>query len=232
MGEEDLCIAYHEQPELIHEMLRTIGDTAFRVLERVSAAVQVDQLSVHEDMAGKSGPLAGPAAGASSSSRPTTGALGVAPGRGARLFSQDSDGNMNAVIAGLPGRRRQRACTPWSRRPAWTSCRCARQYGDAARLVGGIDKHVLRRSEAAIARSWSTRSRPCCARAAGLRPRPPHPQRHAAGKLPLLRAHGARDARARSHPRRGGRAWRFKGRKQETEDEKTGAGDRILLREV
>ena len=41
-------------------MLETIGDTASRVLDRVSAAVRIDALFVHEDMAGRTGPLAGP----------------------------------------------------------------------------------------------------------------------------------------------------------------------------
>ena len=54
MGEEALCIAYYEQPELIHDMLRTFGDTAFRLLDRVSSTVPVDQLSLLEDLAGKS----------------------------------------------------------------------------------------------------------------------------------------------------------------------------------
>ena len=54
LGEEVLCIAYYEQPDLIHDILQTIGDTTFKVLDTVSAAVQVDMLFVHEDMAGKS----------------------------------------------------------------------------------------------------------------------------------------------------------------------------------
>ena len=60
MGEEALCLAFYEQPELIHDMLDTISETAFHVLEHVSSVVQIDQLDVHEDFAGKSGPLIGP----------------------------------------------------------------------------------------------------------------------------------------------------------------------------
>ncbi len=50
MGDEAVCVAYYEQPELIHDILTTIGETAFGVLDRVSSTVQVDQLRVHEDM--------------------------------------------------------------------------------------------------------------------------------------------------------------------------------------
>jgi len=61
MGEEEICVSYYTQPELLHDMLTTMGDTAVRVLEQVaSAGVTIDLTSVHEDMAGKSGPLAGP----------------------------------------------------------------------------------------------------------------------------------------------------------------------------
>jgi hypothetical protein len=60
MGDEEVCVAYYEQPELIHDMLKTFGDAVERVWRRVVQVVPVDELTVHEDMAGKSGPLAGP----------------------------------------------------------------------------------------------------------------------------------------------------------------------------
>ncbi|MCK4626726.1 MAG: hypothetical protein KAV00_15545, partial [Phycisphaerae bacterium] len=92
MGEEQLCIAYYEQPELVHDILKTIGDTALKVLDRVSAAVGVDQLFVHEDMAGKSGPLAGPKQVAEFIRPYYRRIWDMLRDRGARLFSQDSDG--------------------------------------------------------------------------------------------------------------------------------------------
>ena len=61
LGEEELCCAVYEQPELIHDMLTVIGDQIVLVLQRlIQAGVRVDQISIHEDMAGKSGPLFGP----------------------------------------------------------------------------------------------------------------------------------------------------------------------------
>lgn len=98
MGEEGVCVAFHEQPDLIHEMLATLGETAFRVLERVSSTVQVDLLSVHEDMAGKSGPLAGPRQVAEFIKPYYRRLWDMLHERGARLFDQDSDGNMNGVL--------------------------------------------------------------------------------------------------------------------------------------
>ena len=98
LGEEETCIAYYEQPELIHDILQTVGDTALRVLDRVSRAVQVDQLSVHEDMAGKSGPLAGPKQVDEFIKPYYRRIWDMLQERNARLFDQDSDGNMNSVI--------------------------------------------------------------------------------------------------------------------------------------
>ena len=60
MGEASLCESYYTQPDLIHEMLETMGETVVRILDRASSEIQVDQLFVQEVMAGKSGPLAGP----------------------------------------------------------------------------------------------------------------------------------------------------------------------------
>ena len=52
-----MCIACYEEPELIADMLETIGNTCVKVMERVAEIVPIDCLSIHEDMAGKSGPL-------------------------------------------------------------------------------------------------------------------------------------------------------------------------------
>lgn len=48
---------------MIEDMLDTIGEMVSKVMERVLQWVTVDDLHVHEDMAGKSGPLWGPQAG-------------------------------------------------------------------------------------------------------------------------------------------------------------------------
>jgi len=61
MGDAALCEAFYTQPELVHDILKTIAATAYQVLERVAARVAVDQLMVHEDMAGKSGRSSAPA---------------------------------------------------------------------------------------------------------------------------------------------------------------------------
>jgi len=150
LGEEALCIAYYEQPELVHDMLQTIGDTAFRVLDRVSSRVQVDMLSVHEDMAGKSGPLAGPAQIREFIAPYYRRIWDMLQDRGARLFGQDSDGDMNPVIdafldAGV------NCMHPMEPAANMDIVAIREKYGTRLAFSGGIDKHVIRRSREEIA---------------------------------------------------------------------------------
>ena len=150
LGEEGVCVAFYEQPELIHEILRTIGETARRVLDRVSATVQVDQLNVHEDMAGKSGPLAGPKQVREFIAPYYLSIWEMLRDRGARTFDQDSDGNMNMVMqdfidAGV------NVMHPLEPAAGMDIVALRERYGQQVAFIGGLDKHCLRRGEQAIA---------------------------------------------------------------------------------
>lgn len=149
MGEEGLCVAYYEQPELIHDILQTIGATAYKVLDLVSPEVQIDMLSVHEDMAGRSGPLAGPAQ-IEEFIRPYYRKIwDLLRDRGARLFDQDSDGDMNPVIdafldAGV------NCMHPMEPAANMDIVKVREKYGTRLAFYGGIDKHVIRRTKEEI----------------------------------------------------------------------------------
>jgi hypothetical protein len=149
MGEERLALAYYDQPELVHDILDTIGQTAVQVLDRVSAVVPVDQLFVHEDMAGRSGPLCGPRQVEEFIAPYYRRAWDLLAERGARLFDQDSDGNMEAVIpcfleAGV------NCMHPIEPAAGMDIVKLRELYGTRLAMYGGIDKHVLRRSQAEI----------------------------------------------------------------------------------
>ncbi|MAG13607.1 MAG: hypothetical protein CMN78_03310 [Spirochaetales bacterium] len=145
MGEVELSYAYYENQELVHDILKTICTTAFTVLDAVSAAVQVDLLSVHEDMAGKSGPLAGPKQIREFILPYYKKIWDMLKSRGARLFDQDSDGDMNSVIpvfldAGV------NVMHPMEPAANMDLVKTRETYGDALAFYGGIDKHVIRKS--------------------------------------------------------------------------------------
>jgi hypothetical protein len=149
MGEEGVCIALYEQPELIHDMLETIGGMLERVFERATERVRIDQLSVHEDMAGKSGPLMGPAHITEFLKPYYRRVWDVLESRGASIFSQDSDGDMRPVIpafldAGIT------EMYPFEPAAGMDIVAARKTYGTSLAMRGGIDKHVLRGTQADI----------------------------------------------------------------------------------
>ena len=149
LGEEGLCISFYEQPELIHDILQTIGDTAYKVLESVCKEVQVDLLSVHEDMAGKSGPLAGPEQIKEFIAPYYRRIWDLLRDRGARVFDQDSDGDMNPVVDDFLGAG-VNCMHPMEPAANMDIVKIREKYGTRLAFYGGIDKHVIRRSKQAI----------------------------------------------------------------------------------
>ena len=145
MGEEAIAMACYEQPELLHDMLQTFGDTAVRAIEHV----QLDQLFVHEDMAGRSGPLFGPRQIEEFVAPYYQRVWAVARERGARLFKQDSDGDIRPIIPVLlaAGLNFIYPCEPAA---GMDIVKLREQYGTRLAFMGGIDKHVLRRSQEEI----------------------------------------------------------------------------------
>ena len=149
MGEEGLCIAYYEDPELIEDIMATLTDTAFKVLDRVSDKVVIDNLCVHEDMAGKSGPLIGPNQIAEHLKPYYRKIWDMLSSKGTRIFSQDSDGDMTPVI------KEMLECGVNVTYPAEPAAgmdivSLRQKYGRSLAFKGGIDKHVLRKSKADI----------------------------------------------------------------------------------
>lgn len=159
MGPERACLAYHRQPELMRDIVDTITDTCLKVLDRVSARLTIDQFFVHEDMAGKSGPLIGPDQVEEFIQPYYRACWDLLSSRGTRLFNQDSDGNMNPLIDAFLdcGVNVMHPCEP----AAGMDIVVLRQkYGDRLAVLGGIDKHVLRGSKADIRRELEYKMQP------------------------------------------------------------------------
>jgi len=106
-------------------------------------------LTVHEDLAGKSGPLAGPIQVKEFIAPYYRRIWDMLKSRGARLFDQDSDGNIKPVIdafleAGV------NCMHPMEPAANMDIVQLRKKYGTRLSFYGGIDKHVIRRSEAEI----------------------------------------------------------------------------------
>ena len=151
MGEENLCIACYEEPELIHDMLETISSTSTKVMERIGDVVPIDVLSIHEDMAGKSGPLFGPKQVYEFMQPYYKKLWDCARSFGAQIFSQDSDGNMEPVTDAMLdcGVNCMYPCEPAA---GMDMVKLRRKYGNRLCIKGGIDKFALRKGKEAIDR--------------------------------------------------------------------------------
>jgi uroporphyrinogen-III decarboxylase len=159
MGEERACLAYYDQPELMHDILDTLGQTAESVFERLTERITVDQLFVHEDMAGKSGPLIGPAQVREFITPYYRRAWDVVSSRGTRLFNLDSDGNVGPILEALM-EGGVNAMHPIEPAAGMDMVALRRQYGSRLALLGGIDKFVLRRSREEIRQELEYKMQP------------------------------------------------------------------------
>lgn len=148
MGEEGACLAYYDDPELMTDILATLSETAFQVLVRISERLTIDQLSVHEDFAGRSGPLVGPDQILEHFKPYYRRIWDLLRSRGARIFMQDTDGDIDSVLPALLD------CGLTAVHPmepaAGMDIVQVRQRHPRLAMAGGIDKHVLRHGKSAI----------------------------------------------------------------------------------
>lgn len=149
MGEEVACLAYYDQPELVADILATVQDTALRVLDFVSREVAIDQLSVHEDFAGRSGPLVGPEQIKQTFRGYYRAVWEMLQSRGAVIFNLDTDGNINSVMDALLDCGLT-CMHPMEPAAGMDIVKLREQYGDHLAMQGGIDKFVLTKGRDAI----------------------------------------------------------------------------------
>lgn len=159
MGEERACVFYYTQPELMHDVMDTLQETSVKVLERVTERLTVDELCVHEDMAGKSGPIIGPRQINEFIAPYYRACWDVASERGTCLFNQDSDGDMGPVIdtfldCGV------NVMHPFEPAAGMDTVAVRRKYGTRLAVLGGIDKYVLQKTKDDIDRELEYKMQP------------------------------------------------------------------------
>ncbi len=159
MGEEEACTSYYLNPELMRDILGTARETSLRVLDRITRQLEIDQISVHEDLAGKSGPLVGPEQIREFIKPYFKSVWDLASSRGTRIFQMDSDGNVNAVIepfleCGI------NAIYPMEPAAGMDIVNLRKQYGNRMIMLGGIDKHVLRQDKNMIKQELEYKMQP------------------------------------------------------------------------
>lgn len=149
MGEEWAAVACYEEPELVQDIMQTLRSTAMAVLERVSERVRIDVLSVHEDMAGKSGPLIGPRQMQQFVKPYYRPVWEMLASRGTPIFGMDTDGNVNAILDDLIDCGLTHLY-PMEPAAGMDMVAVRRKYGRALTFLGGIDKFAVMKSREAI----------------------------------------------------------------------------------
>ena len=134
--------------------------TVQEIAEKISRHITIDCIAVHEDMAGKSGSLAGPAQIKEFISPYYRRIWDLLSSRGAKLFAQDSDGNMNSVLEVFAeaGINIFYPCEPAA---GMDIVAIRKKYGKRFAMLGGIDKHILRQSKNEIAKELEYKTQSC-----------------------------------------------------------------------
>ena len=159
LGEANLCIACYEEPEMLADMLETFADTAVKVIERVGEIVPIDCLTVHEDMAGKSGPLFGPSQIREFFKPYYLRVWEAARAYGAKLFSQDSDGDVSPILGELC-ECGLNCIHPMEPVGGNDIVELRKKYGKKLCFKGGINKHALLHGKEAVKKELEYRLAP------------------------------------------------------------------------
>jgi uroporphyrinogen-III decarboxylase len=142
------------------DILNTASETSFRVLEAISRHITIDCLCVHEDMAGKGGPMIGPALVTEFIHPYYRRIWDLLSSRGTKLFAQDSDGDINPLLGAFAdaGVNIFFPCEPAA---GMDTVAIRKKYGRQFAMLGGIDKHVLRRSREDIKKELEYKLQDC-----------------------------------------------------------------------
>ena len=133
---------------------------AIRVIEQVGSVAPIDCLIVHEDMAGKSGPLYGPSQIREFFKPYYSRVWEAAKAYGAKLFSMDSDGDMSPILGDLIDCGLN-AIHPVEPVGGNDIVQLRKKYGKKLFLKGGIDKHALVKGPDAVKAELEYRLDPC-----------------------------------------------------------------------
>lgn len=160
MGDEEACMAVLDEPDMVADILTVVGDMQALCIQKTLQSIPIDVLFVHEDFAGKSGPLIGPGIIEQLFNPYYRRMWELASKGGARLFDMDSDGFIDPVVDALldGGINTLHPVEPGA---GSDMVKLRKRYGQRLTLRGGIDKFALTRGRAAIDAELDYRLDPC-----------------------------------------------------------------------
>jgi len=149
MGTENVSYMFYDDPGLVHECLEFLSDFFVRVVDRAAREVHFDFYIIHEDLAGKGGPLVGPGLFTEFLLPHYKRLIEYLRSRGIDLILVDTDGDFEVLVpvfleAGVDG------FNPMERASGMDPVRFRKQYGKSVCMIGGIDKLEIAKGEDAI----------------------------------------------------------------------------------
>ncbi|NQU09712.1 hypothetical protein HQ590_02900 [bacterium] len=149
MGTENLSELFYDDPVLIESCLDTLTEFALRLLRRALRDVRFDFYYIHEDLAGKGGPLLGPNLFRKFLLPHYRRFVGFLKSNGVRVVLVDTDGDHRVLIpvfleAGVDG------FGPIERAAGMDPVAIRKEYGRSVCMVGGVDKREIAKGPRAI----------------------------------------------------------------------------------
>ena len=149
MGTEKLSLAWYDQPELMHDMMRFWGDFLIEATRPALAEISVEYICLNEDLAMKTGPLLSPETYRTYILPHFKRVVEFFKGHGVRYMCVDTDGNPEPIIpmlldAGLD------ILWPLERAAGQDPPRLRQKFGKSLHLWGGVDKREVAKGPAAI----------------------------------------------------------------------------------
>jgi uroporphyrinogen decarboxylase len=149
MGTENLSLAWHDHPALLHEMMEFYADFVIETSRPVLEKIQVEYFVLNEDMAAKGGPLLGPDTYRRFIWPHLRRMVDFFRSHGTRYFAVDTDGDPTVLIAPMMDAGVD-TIWPVERASEVSPLAWRRRFGKSLRIWGGVDKRVLPLGPAAI----------------------------------------------------------------------------------
>jgi len=142
IGTERLSYLFYDDPRLVHEALECLSEFILRLFDKALREIQFDFYYVHEDMAGKGGPLIGPNLFDEFLLPHYRRLVECLRSNGVPVVLVDTDGDFEALIpcfleTGVDG------FGPMEVAAGMDPVRMRRKYGKSFCMVGGIDKREI-----------------------------------------------------------------------------------------
>ncbi len=149
LGFENLMLAYHDMPELIHAIGAQWVTMHTGLFEHIAAVTTVDAVYLWEDMSYRNGPMIGPAAFRKFMSPYYARVIDCGRALGIEVFEVDTDGNFSLLIplfleAGV------NMFLPFEVQAGMDIREVRARYGKRLIIEGGLDKRVLAHTHDAI----------------------------------------------------------------------------------